>query len=265
MHRPRPWPSCDIAMLTVRRVWFLLILLHAGVAAVAWLAGAWTGFFSLAVVHLSWVAVTLWPGRTLLGNAASSFAVTGRELILTIDDGPCADTSAMLDLLDRHQAKAVFFLIGSRAVASPGAVSSIIARRHQVENHTLTHPSASFWAAGPRRLRREIGGCSEVLTKLTGTPPVWFRAPAGFRNPFTAPVLRELNLTYLGWAARGFDTRETDPARVVRRLRRGIRPGAVLLVHQGHPHSTAVLEAVLEALTLEGYRAVLPPVVPSDP
>ena len=246
-------------MRTVRHVWIFLLLLHAQAAVLAWLAGGWAGFIALALAHLFWVGVTLWPGSTWFGKAVKFFPLTARELILTIDDGPCADTPAMLDLLDRHQAKAVFFLIGSKAAASPAMVQSIVSRGHFVENHTLTHPPASFWAAGQSRLRREIAGCSEMLTALTNRAPVWFRAPAGFRNPFTAPVLRELGLTYLAWTVRGFDTSETNVARVISRLRQGFRPGSVLLIHQGHPHSEAVLEALLEALTSDRWRVVLPP------
>lgn len=245
-------------MKTVRHVWILLLLTHAAVAAVAWRHGAWAGFCLLALLHLAWVRITLWPGSTPFGKAVRFFPVPSRDVILTIDDGPCADTAAVLDLLDRHQARAVFFLIGERAAARPEDVAAILARGHQVQNHTLAHPSATFWAAGPGRLRREIAGASAVLTNLTGQAPRWFRAPAGFRNPFTQPILRECGLDYMGWAARGFDTRCTDPARVLERLRPAFQPGAVLLVHQGHPHSLAVIGAVLQALKDEGFGTVLP-------
>ena len=261
--RPGPITWLVSAMPTVRHIWLFLLLLHAVVGLVAWVGGAWAGFFSLAAAHLFWVAVTLCPGSTPFGVARQDFPVVVREVILTIDDGPCADTPAMLDLLDRYDAKAMFFLIGWRAAASPGLVLSIVSRGHAVGNHTLTHPAASFWAAGPARLRREIAGCSEILTGLTNQAPAWFRAPAGFRNPFTAPILRELNLEYLGWAARGFDTRQTNVSRIIVRLRRGFRPGAVLLIHQGHPHSIAVLEALLQALAAEGWRTILPPASPA--
>ncbi|MDB6071333.1 MAG: polysaccharide deacetylase family protein [Verrucomicrobiales bacterium] len=245
-------------MKTVRHVWILLLAAHLAAVLVAVARGGWAGFCTMAVLHLAWVRITLWPGSTPFGKAVESFPLTTREVILTIDDGPCGDTGAVLDLLDRYQARAVFFLIGSRASARPGDVAGIIARGHQIQNHTLTHPSATFWAAGPARLRREIAGGSEILTKLTGQTPQWFRAPAGFRNPFTAPILRECGLRCMGWAARGFDTRRTDPAKVLLRMRPEFRPGVVLLVHQGHPQSLAVIEAVLVALKEDGFGTCLP-------
>lgn len=246
-------------MLTVPRLCTGLILLHAGAAWVAWQAGWGPGILTFGALHLGLLATTLWPGSTPFCPAVRRFPAPERTVILTIDDGPCPDTPAFLDLLDRHHAKAVFFLIGQRAAADPAAVQAITGRGHAVENHTLTHPSWTFWAYGPARQRREIGETSVLLTRLGGRPPRWFRAPAGFRNPFTGALLREAGLGYMGWAARGFDTRETNPDKIVARLRGGFQSGAVLLIHQGHPHSLAVLKTLLAALKAENYRCILPP------
>lgn len=246
-------------MLTVPRTAAGLILLHLGAGLLAWQAGWLPGLLALAALHLGLLATTLWPGPTLFCPAVRRFPATERTVVLTIDDGPCQDTTAFLDLLDRYGAKAVFFLIGRRAEAGPEAVRAIASRGHAVENHTLTHPAGTFWAFGPGRQRREIQETSALLARLSGHAPRWFRAPAGFRNPFTGAILRESGLGCLGWMARGFDTREKNPDNILARLRRGFQPGAVLLIHQGHPHSLAVLETLLAALTAEGFRCVLPP------
>ncbi len=235
-----------------------LLLLH--LAALASFAIHWkAGLLAFAVLHLGLVAFTLWPGSTPLGPAVTRFPDHTRSLVLTIDDGPCPDTPAILDLLDRHHAKAVFFLIGRLAAARPDLVRAITARGHQLGNHTLTHPAKTFWAFPPARQRREILETSRILTEIAGSSPQWFRAPAGFRNPFTAPLLREAGLTYLGWTARGFDTRTSRLPAILRRLRRGFRPGGILLVHQGLPHSPALLDALLTELTADGWSTRLPP------
>lgn len=235
-----------------------LVLLHAGVAAVFWLAGAWTGLGVMAMVHAGLLGVTLWPGSHPFCPARERFPWTGKHLVLTIDDGPCDDTPAILDLLDQYHAKAVFFVIGKRAAAHPEWVQAMVARGHRVENHTWSHPAKSFWAFGPRRQREEISKTSRLITDLTDVPPAWFRAPAGFRNPFTGAVMRELGLHYLGWSSRGFDTSEPDPNRVLRRLQRGFSSGAVLLVHQGQPRSPELLERLLQLLEAEGWATGIP-------
>jgi len=234
-------------------------LLHTLPLLVWWQAGMPAGLAALAGLHLCLVAVTLCPRASVFGSVPRTFPARGRQICLTIDDGPGADTPALLDLLDAHQARAVFFLIGERAAAHPDLVRAIIARGHCAGNHTATHPAHWFWSYGPQRQRLEIASCSAALTEITGTPPQWFRAPAGFRNPFTGAVVRECGLRGMGWLARGFDSRDARIPRILNRLRRGFHPGGILLVHQGHPHSVALLTALLEALRADGWRVVLPP------
>ena len=246
-------------MKTMCQTWLLLTLLHLIPAALFWKVGFTAGFTALAAVHLTLLGFTLCPRSTWLSPALRRFPATGRTLFLTIDDGPSGDTPALLEILAAHQAKAIFFLIGERAAARPDLVRAIVAAGHQVGNHTHTHPEKSFWAYGPAAQRREILTCQETLSQLTGRPPVWFRAPAGFRNPFTHPLLREVPLTCLGWTARGFDTRPAPVPVLLARLRPAFLPGAILLLHQGHPHSPALLGALLTELASAGWTCDLPP------
>lgn len=242
------------------RIWLLLALLHAVPFAVGGAAGFGAGLICLMMLHLGLVGFTLWTGSTPFCRAVQGFSWEERELVLTVDDGPCADTLALLDLLDQFSAKAVFFLIGARARSEPHLVREMVARGHGIGNHTTTHPAYTFWAYGPAAQKREISTAQAILQAASGgRSPVWFRAPAGFRNPFTGAILRDSKLGYLGWTARGLDTRETDPEVVMGRLRKGIRPGGILLLHQGHPHSLLLLRKLLEELAAGGWRTRLPP------
>ena len=93
---------------------------------------------------------------------------------------------------------------------------------------------------------------------------MFFRAPAGLRNPFLDPVLARLGLTLASWSARGFDTRIGDAERVRQALLRGLQAGAILLLHDGNaarsprgiPVILEVLPAVLEAAAAAGLRLV---------
>src|SRR6478735_12396967 len=98
-------------MLTVPRLAVGLILFHLGAGLLAWQAGWLVGLLAMGTLHLGLLATTLWPGSTPFCPAVRRFPATERAVILTIDDGPCQDTGAFLDLLDRYEAKAVFFLI----------------------------------------------------------------------------------------------------------------------------------------------------------
>ncbi|KWK89624.1 polysaccharide deacetylase [Burkholderia ubonensis] len=230
--------------------------LHAGAAAAVvaqpaswpWAAGG------VIASHLALTAAGLWPKSALLGpNWMRLPDSAGRRIALTIDDGPDPDvTPRVLDLLDRYDTQATFFCIGDLARRHPRWIEAIVARGHAVENHSQRHRH-TFSLSGPRALRREIVAAQRTLTELTGTRPLFFRAPAGLRNPFLEPVLCELGLQLASWTRRGFDTRERDAGVVTRRLLHGLAPRDILLVHDGH----AARDARGEPVVLDVLPAVL--------
>ncbi|WP_322083261.1 polysaccharide deacetylase family protein [Burkholderia sp. BCC1972] len=256
-------------------------VLHAGAAAAVvaqpatwpWAVGG------VVASHLALTAAGLWPRSVLLGpNWTRLPAGTGRKIALTIDDGPDPDvTPRVLDLLDRHDARATFFCIGDLARRHPQWIEAIVARGHAIENHSQRHRH-TFSLSGPAALRREIAAAQQTLTEIAGTRPLFFRAPAGLRNPFLEPVLCELGLQLASWTRRGFDTRARDAATVTRRLLHGLDARDILLVHDGHAARDArgepvvldVLQAVLRAaadaqLHWTTLRAALAPEPPGQP
>ena len=172
------------------------------------------------------------------------------EILITIDDGPDPhDTPLLLDLLDRHQVKAVFFMIGEKVRAHPELAREVLRRGHHIGNHTLTHPQTRFWSAGPGRTRREIAGCQRVIEEITGFTPRWFRAPVGHRNWFTHPIARVLGLEVMAWNRRGFDAVEEDVGKVLTRILPDLTMGDIILVHEATPIAPEVVGKVLEKVT----------------
>lgn len=194
---------------------------------------------------------TLFPRARIFGPMVTR--VEGKGALITIDDGPDPeDTPAILDLLDEHGVKAVFFVIGEHVQAHPELAREIVRRGHELGNHTMTHPAANFWAAGSVRTRREIEGCSRIIEAATGVKPRWFRAPAGHRNWFTHPVCHELGMEVVAWSRRAFDTVRSDVPGIVRSLTDGVGDGDILLLHEGTTTAKGVLKGVLEALAEKG-------------
>lgn len=224
----------------------------------AWYWGWPVGLALVAGLHAWLLMTTLRVHSSQFGAAVRGLDLGGKTVCLTIDDGPCADTPGILDILDEHHVKAVFFLIGSLAAKRPDDVREILRRGHRIGNHTQTHPARTFWAYGPDQQRREIGTCQDTLTAISGVRPEIFRAPAGFRNPFTPPVLREHNLQAWSWQARGFDTASRNIPKIVRKLTRRLKAGAILLIHQGQPHHPGLLVQLLKQLEAEGWKCGLP-------
>ena len=81
----------------------------------------------------------------------------------------------------------------------------------------------------------------------------------GLSNPRVFRAARELGLTVIGWTARGLDTRLTDPERIVARIVRRLKPGAIVLLHDGNiPASrlVATVKLLLDSLRERGYEVV---------
>ncbi len=172
------------------------------------------------------------------------------KILITIDDGPDPkDTPTLLDLLDQYQMKAIFFMIGEKAQAHPELVREVLRRGHEIGNHTMTHPQATFWSYGPWRTKREILKCQEVLESITGQKPHWFRAPVGHFNLFVHPILQKLDLKAMAWNRRGYDAVESDSERALVRILPHLKKGDIVLLHEATPIAATVLEGVLKKST----------------
>lgn len=230
--------------------WRMIVLV--GAHAAAFMIGARFGLgwavAACAVVSGACLWAVLRPGCQWLGPVIRS--MPDRRILVTIDDGPDPkDTPVLLDLLDRHGVKAVFFMIGEKVLAHPEFAREVIRRGHEIGNHTMTHPQATFWCAGPSRTRREIAECQRAIQQTTGVAPRWFRAPVGHRNWFTHPVAKSLGLQVMAWNRRGYDAVETDAAKVLQRLLTNLAPGDIVLTHESTPIAAQVLEGVLERIS----------------
>jgi len=205
---------------------------------------------------------TLRPASRLFGphrcELSPAQAARG-EVWITFDDGPDPlTTPILLECLARHGVRAGFFLIGEKAGRHPELVRAIAAGGHLIGNHSQTHPAGRFWSLLPAAMWTEIAGCQQTLTEILGTPPKLFRPPVGHHNPFVAAPLQALGLSMVLWNCRGFDAVSRDPVAVRRRLQAGLRPGAIVLLHERHRDAGERLEGVLLDLETRGLRAVLP-------
>ncbi len=238
-------------------VWYIVLAPFATLVLLGFgsLEGLWILFFA----HLTLLATTLIPSFQGFGPVMTFFGQAGDEVWLTIDDGPDPRTTpAILDLLDRFDAKATFFLVGQKIMDAPGLVQMILDRGHSIGNHTQTHPQLHFWRLGPRRLRHEIERFEGTLANLNLPIPCLFRAPTGMKNPYLHPILSARSLFLVGWSARAFDTRIKEPATAAERLLRATEPGAILLLHECSQISVRTLEILLHALDRRQIRCVIP-------
>lgn len=222
---------------------------------------------ALILNHLGIMAAGLWPRSRLLGpnllRLPDAAAARG-EICITIDDGPDPEiTPQVLDILARYGARASFFCIGKRVRRHAKLARRIVEAGHGIENHSERHLH-SFSLSGPGKQQREVAEAQASIGATSGRRPVFFRAPAGLRNPFLDFVLHREGLRLASWTRRGFDTREGNAALVLARLTRNLAAGDILLLHDSHAARTErgipvileVLPQLLELCAAKGLRCV---------
>jgi peptidoglycan/xylan/chitin deacetylase (PgdA/CDA1 family) len=264
-----PWRPAPLA-------WLSMLLHAAAVATVAAQPALWPwALGAVAANHLLLTAAMLWPRGQLLGVnlvRLPAAAVARREVSLTFDDGPDPEvTPRVLDLLDRHQAKASFFCVGDKLAAHPEIAKEIVRRGHSIENHSQRH-SHAFALYGFSRMGRELASTQAIVRALTGRAPLLFRAPMGLRSPLLDPVLARCGLRYVSWTRRGLDTVDRNPQRVLRRLAGALDAGDILLLHDGgcartrngKPVVLVVLPILLQRIAAKRLRSVPLPAALAD-
>lgn len=199
------------------------------------------------------------------GPVHRRFATSKPEVWITIDDGPDPEeTPAILEVLAKYQTRATFFVIGQRVKRWPHLAVAMVAAGHSVQNHTYSHPSSSFWAASPRRARREIADANCAIEDAVGLRPTQFRCPVGLANPFVHAAAAEAGLYMIGWSASGNDGVVHCPEEMPRRILRRTVPGSIILMHESRLAGLPVgvrartLDELLQGLGVRGLSPVLP-------
>jgi len=197
------------------------------------------------------------PTSSLFYPTVSHGSRKHARVALSFDDGPDPEvTPAVLDALAEHGARATFFAIGRLLEAHPTVARRIAAEGHELGNHSWRH---SRWQNffGSSAQTREIARGARAIAAVTGrsTRPL-YRPPIGLKSPPFARAAYQARLTLVGWSLRSRDTQTRDPERIAARVLGRIRPGDIVLLHDGHDrpglHRPACAQAV--PLILQGLR-----------
>jgi peptidoglycan-N-acetylglucosamine deacetylase len=203
-----------------------------------------------------------WPSR-LRGLAVRAVprallvrrgATEGRRVALTFDDGPDEMTDAYLDLLDKFGARATFFVVGKACATRRDAVLRMVARGHEVAGHGYTHnPFTKMDAA---TLRDELSRTAALLPPMR-TPRPLVRPPQGATSLRSLALSAQAGYTTVLWSRDSDDCRTRAPSEIAARVApAAIRPGEIVLMHEGQDWTLAALPSILEGLAAAGFQAV---------
>lgn len=219
-----------------------------------------------AVVLTTGLVLGLAAGTAQAGEAGETKIIDstrhgGRTVALTFDDGPNPeDTPRLLRVLRKHHVKATFCLWGDYVEQHPGIVRSIVANGHVLCNHTMHHDDLATWT--PEQIEADLRQTGAAIRRaVPWAPPIrYFRAPYGSWGQSPA-VAAKLGMKSLGWKLTIADWEPPGTDELVKRLREGITPGAVVLLHDGPNDRGQTVDAVdriIPELRAGGWRFDLP-------
>jgi peptidoglycan/xylan/chitin deacetylase (PgdA/CDA1 family) len=148
-------------------------------------------------------------------------------MALTFDDGPDPTyTPRLLDILDRHGAKATFFMVGSRAAEHQDLLRRVVEAGHDVGNHTWDHPSMP--AISGRERRRQIRACAHALSPHESK---FFRPPKGHQDLATRIDVLRIGYHTITWGRLADDWLYHDVDWYRTELPKLVAPGRIALLH----------------------------------
>ncbi|MGE7826590.1 polysaccharide deacetylase family protein [Paenibacillus sp. NPDC093718] len=186
--------------------------------------------------------------------------VPGKVVLLTFDDGPKEEKmiNQMIDTLDKHDAKAIFFVNGYRAKEHPELLKLIHDRGQIIGNHSWDH--IDLKKENKQTVKKQIGDVQQIVKEATGSEPKFFRPPFGSGGDIVKEVALSHDLLFMTWSNGSLDWEsksKNKPDAVVSNVLEQLHPGSNILMHE-LPWTVEALDTLLTKLEAKGYGFVDP-------
>jgi peptidoglycan/xylan/chitin deacetylase (PgdA/CDA1 family) len=188
-----------------------------------------------------------------LGKPIYCAGSRGDEVALTFDDGPGPYTRLMLAKLRKHGVRATFFVVGRNIALLPSAPRAERAIG-AVGDHTFTHPLLT--AIAPGEAEGQIVQTQHALERSAGARVFLFRPPYGGHDATVDSIVRSHGLLEILWTVDSADSLGANYAQIERTVIGGLRPGAIILMHENHGQTVRAMLAIFAALQRRHLRAV---------
>ena len=189
------------------------------------------------------------------GSVRAASRVAERVVALSYDDGPSPrNTPELLQILAAAGARATFFAVGTEVARHPELVSRIADSGSEVANHSYSH--RDFRDLDEGEIRAEIESCAEAIT-AAGVSARLFRPPFGKRPEDSARICRTIGLNCVLWSLDSGDTMPFTAAQIEHEVVNGVKPGDIVLLHDGGDRRQRTIDAsrgILRELGARGYR-----------
>jgi peptidoglycan/xylan/chitin deacetylase (PgdA/CDA1 family) len=171
---------------------------------------------------------------------------------LTFDDGPDATiTPQILDILDRQNVRATFFVLGGHVKGNEAVLRRIHKSGHEIGNHSWSHPP--FTQISLEQVDAEVQNTQAVITSAGVPMPRLFRPPYG---DFNDAVLARIPLTVIRWNVDPEDWRPKKIPHVLEHMAAFAKPGGMVVLHDTESTTAATLDQLINQLKSQNYTMV---------
>lgn len=162
-------------------------------------------------------------------------------------------TLGILDLLDEYNIKTTFFLVDIWTQKYPELVREIVARGHEIGNHSTSHPQMS--KLNETQIAKELNTQADNVLAIAGVRPVLFRPPYGDYNNRVITTARAQGFVPIQWSVDSLDWKNRGAQEIINRATK-VKSGDIVLFHNDSQYILDALPAVLKYYAENGYSVV---------
>ncbi len=193
-------------------------------------------------------------GTNRISDTVSIYGIDPKKpaVALTYDDGPHPTvTHDILDVLEKYDAKATFFVVGSRVSPYSDCVKRASDLGCEIANHTNNHKILTSATNG--EIAAEIARTNNIVKNVTGKAPELLRAPGGSYN---SRVKDAVGMPLIQWSVDTLDWKHRNASSVISSVKNNTRDGSIILMHDLYTSTAQATETIVPWLIKEGYQLV---------
>lgn len=234
-------------------VFVCAFLVHAGVRTQSLAGAASPPFLRTGLQTLQYSETMV---CTKAEPAAVPAAAEGKKLIaLTFDDGPNEKhTRQVLDILEKEDVRATFFVIGVHIKANPAILRQTAQAGHQIGSHCWGHKDLTKLT--PSALEKELADTSALIADITGQAPTCLRPPLGAQNSAVLQAVTRANMRMVLWCVDPADWRGPPAAATATHIINAAKDGDIVLMHDTQGNTVTALRTIIPALRAKGFYFV---------
>lgn len=163
---------------------------------------------------------------------------------------------AIMDILEKYNIKSTFFLTAAWMRQNPEDAKSIVARGHEIGNHSVSHPS--FPKLSPENMAAQIQETHQVAKDLTGVDMCLFRFPYGDYNNASVDTVKNCGYYGIQWSVDSIDWRNEGRQIIIDRVlnHKNLGNGSIVLMHMAATYTPSALEEIIQGIQAKGYEIV---------